>query len=257
MRVVRRWPSSDARDWAISYFGDLASKPDTAAIVAIGSAVRAAYHARSDVDFVVITNSDLGPGFNEAWRESVELGQPCSISLWFHTQPNKIRMLFTPDPLRRIEVDLQIIRGSDVEQKLREGDDILGWAIRFGRAIFDRDRFWANLRSRWVRQLTFPSPEGAAAWALRFEHAARELISTGNFEAALKEVTVMLTHQARAGLLRARVYPASRSELPMQLRKIGENHLAESLEYVLRHQQIPADILEELKRTPGEPPKIA
>jgi len=244
-------------NWAISYFGDLASKPDTAAILAIGSAVRAAHHSRSDVDFVVITDDNLGPDFDQAWRESVEVGQPCSISLWVHTQPSPIRMLFAPDPLRPIEVDLHMFRCGDVEQKLREGDDLLGWAIRFGRAIFDRDQFWANLRSRWVHQLPFPSPEVAVARALRFERVARELISTGDLEAALKEVTVMRTHQARARLLRARVYPASRPELPMQLRKIGEDHLAESLEYMLRHRQISVDVFEELKRTPSEPPKIA
>jgi hypothetical protein len=240
-------------NWAISYFGDLASKSDTAAILAIGSAVRATHHFRSDVDFVVITNGDLGPEFNQMWRKSLEVGAPCSIRLSFHTRTSTIRMLSAPDPARPIEVDLHLFRCGDVEQKLQEGDDQLGWAIRFGRAIFDRDQFWASLRPRWIRQLPLPAPEVADARALFFGRAASKLISTGHFEAALEEKVVkMLTHQARARLIRARIYPASRPELPMQLRKIGEHHLAESLEYMLRHQQIPADILEELKRTPSE-----
>jgi HEPN domain-containing protein len=129
----------------------------------------------------------------------------------------------------------------------------LGWAIRFGRAIFDRNQFWANLRSRWSRQLPFPSPEVSVARALRFERVARELVSMGDFDAALEQIAGMLTHRARASLFRARVYPASRPELPTQLRKIKQQRLAESLECALK-RRLPADVLDELTRT-SEPPE--
>jgi len=168
----------------MSNLGYLASQPDTAAIVAIGSAVRAAYHSRSDVDFLVITDGEAAP-----------------------------------DRSRPIDVDLRMFRRCEIDQKIREGDDLLGWAIRFGRAVFDRDQFWASLRSQWARQLPFPSPEVSVARALRFERVARELVAMRDFEAALEQVAGMLTHRARASLLRARVYPASRPELPSSYAK--------------------------------------
>jgi hypothetical protein len=218
--VVRRWPSSDARNWAKSNFSCLASQPDTTAILAIGSAVRPGCHSGSDVDFLVIADGGAAPD--------------------------------RPPP---IDVDLRMFRRCEIDQKIREGDDLLGWAIRFGRAIFDRDQFWANLRSRWSRQLPFPSPEVSVARALRFERVARELVSMGDFDAALEQVAGMLTHQARASLLRARVYPASRPELPMQLRKIRQQRLAESLECALR-LRFPADVLDELTHTTSDSPDI-
>ena len=144
-------------------------------------------------------------------------------------------------------------RRCEIDQKIREGEDILGWAIRFGRAIFERDRFWAILRSHWARQLPFPSPEVSVARAIRFERMARELVSMGDFVAALEQVLGMLTHRARASLLLARVYPASRPELPMQLRKIRHYRLAESLECTLR-RRLPADVLDALKRVTSESP---
>jgi predicted nucleotidyltransferase len=216
--VVRRWPSSDARNWARSNFSCLASEPDTAAILVIGSAVRPAYHSGSDVDFLVVADGEA-----------------------------------TSDRPRPIDVDLLMFRRCEIDQKIREGDDLLGWAIRFGRAIFDRDQFWANLRSRWSHQLPFPSPEVSIARALRFECIARELVAMGDFDAALEQIIAVLTHRARASLLRAHVYPASRPELPMQLHKIGQQRLAESLECALR-RRFPADVLDELTcRTSDSP----
>lgn len=210
--VVRRWPSSDARNWAISSFGYLASQSATAAIVAIGSSVRAASHRGSDVDFLVIADAEV-----------------------------------RQDRTRPIDVDVRVFRSGEIDKRIQEGDDLLGWALRFGRAVFDRNQFWANLRLRWAGQLPFPSPEVSLARARRFERVARELVAIGDFEAALEQVVGILTHQARASLLGAGVYPASRPELPIQLRKIKQYRLAEYLECALRHRQLPADVLDELR----------
>src|SRR5690348_15027514 len=142
--VVRRWPSSNAKKWAISNLSYIASQPETAAIVAIGSAVRPAYHAESDIDFLAIADDEAAV-----------------------------------DGPRPIDVDLRIFRCCEVEKKIRDGDDLLGSAIRFGRAIFERDEFWKDLCSRWVSRLPFPLPETSIARALRFEHVARELVAMG------------------------------------------------------------------------------
>ncbi len=210
--VVRRWPSVKAKRWATSTLFSLASNSRTAAIVAIGSAVRSAHHPRSDVDFLVITD------------DQVKSNSP-----------------------RPIDVDLRVFRSCEVEQKLNDCDDLLGWAMRFGRTMFERELYWTNLHTRWAGRLPFPSPEASVSRAYRFERFAKELVSVGDFDAALEQVIAMLTHRSRASLLRAQVYPASRPELPSQLRKIGECRLAESLERALRYRQIAPDVLHELK----------
>lgn len=211
--LVRRWPSSNAKKWSISKLAHLALKPRTAAIIAIGSAVRSAHHSGSDVDFLVISDA------------------PVPL-----------------DSLRPIDVDLRIFRTAEVDEKVRECDDLLGWALRFGVAIFDRNNYWAGLRAKWIDQLPFPSPELSIRRALRFEKLAQELMSIGDLDAALEQVTAMLTHRSRASLIQAGVYPASRPELPGQLREIGEHGLAQSLERALQHRQIDHALLESIER---------
>jgi hypothetical protein len=210
--VVRRWPSVKAKRWAASTLCSLASSSGTYAIVAIGSAVRPAHHPRSDVDFLIITDAEVKSASS-----------------------------------RPIDVDLRVFRSWEVDQKLNQCDDLLGWAMRFGCVVFDRDQYWTNLCARWAARLPFPSPEASVARAYRFERLAREMISVGDFDAALEQVVAMLTHRSRASLLRAQVYPVSRPELPAQLRKIGDYRLAESLERALRYRQIAPDVLHELK----------
>src|SRR5271170_1166124 len=206
--VVKRWPSAKAKRWATSTLCSLASNSSTVAIVAIGSAVRPAHHPGSDVDFLVITDYQV-----------------------------------TSASPRPIDVDLRVFLSREVDQKLNEGNELLGWAMRFGRTMFDRDQYWTNLLARWAGRLPFPSPEAALVRAYRFERFARELVSAGDVEAALEQVVAMLTQRSRGSLLRAQVYPASRPELPAQLRMIGDYQLAESLEGALRYRQIAPDIL--------------
>jgi len=210
--VIRRWPSSTAKRWAISTLSSLASHAGTTAIVGIGSAFRHAHHVGSDVDFLVIADGEDEPA--------------------------------SPPP---IDVDLLIFRRSQVDQKLRDCDAFLGWAIRFGQRIFERDQYWTNLQAKWSEHLPFPSPEPYEMLALRFERFAEQLVSAGDFDAALEQVVGMLTHRGRARLIRARVYPASRPELPAQLRGIGEHQLAEWLEQALRRRHIASEVLDRLK----------
>ena len=55
----------------------------------------------------------------------------------------------------------------------------------------------------------------------------------GDEDAAQEQRLVALTQDARARLIRHRVYPASRPELPEQLLAIKEAELAETLEAIL------------------------
>jgi hypothetical protein len=55
----------------------------------------------------------------------------------------------------------------------------------------------------------------------------------GDLDAAHEQALSYFTHIARAELIDRGVYPASRPELPKQLRSIGDSRLAHSLEQLL------------------------
>ena len=59
------------------------------------------------------------------------------------------------------------------------------------------------------------------------------LLSIGDTEAALEQEISYFTHLARAVLIEHAVYPASRPELPNQLREIGETELADEFSRAL------------------------
>jgi hypothetical protein len=59
------------------------------------------------------------------------------------------------------------------------------------------------------------------------------LLQLGDADAVREQAVSYLTHLARAELLNAGVYPASRPELPEQLREIGDDDLAGRLDRVL------------------------
>jgi hypothetical protein len=59
----------------------------------------------------------------------------------------------------------------------------------------------------------------------------------GDEDAAQEQRLVALTQEARAKLIRQGVYPASRPELPDQLRSLKENALAEKLDRALRERE--------------------
>jgi hypothetical protein len=215
--VVLRWPSSQAERWAIANLKRVAARTTTCAIVAIGSSVRSAHHLGSDVDFLVIADTDI-----------------------------------VLDGSRPIDVDLRLFARSEVDQKIREGDDLLGWALRFGRTIFERQQYWTNLSESWAHRLPLPSSDVYVLRARRFERIAADMIAAGDFEAGLDQVIGMLTHKGRASLIRAGVYPASRPELPGQLREIGELRLADWLEQALQYGRIAPDLLHSLKNGAAE-----
>jgi hypothetical protein len=211
LKAILRWPSLSAKRWSLSALGELALDRNTRAIIAIGSAVRPLHHRKSDVDFLFVGNA--GPERNGD---------------------------------RPMDVDLRVCLPNEVDRKIRECDDLLGWALRFGRVVFDRDEYWSKLCSQWRARLPFPSPDSSVALGFRYQKFARGMIEVGDFDAALDQVVGMLTHRSRAALIRARIYPASRPELPDQLRGIGEHALALSLEIALQQRRIEPNILEEL-----------
>lgn len=131
------------------------------------------------------------------------------------------------------------IRGFDVERIDRfisDGHDLLVWSLRLGQVACERDGFWSKLREKWLDRLPFPSPDVAESRAEKAEEMLADLRDVGDEDAAVEQLVTALTHRARAALLRATVFPASRPEMPGQLRKIGRFELADSLDAAIRQR---------------------
>lgn len=188
-----RWPSVLARDWVGRLLQMAHDQPDIRAIVAFGSIVRDVNHS-VDVDLVLVYVDETP--------------------------------IFTSPPL---DVDVRGYRETDVESLVGEGHEVLCWSIRFGMVLHEKNRYWTNLCKRWERRLPLPSAVAADERAMRARRLLKDLRVIGDDDAVNEQLIAMLTNLARARLIRADVYPASRPELPKQLRSIGEFTIASQL----------------------------
>ena len=200
LAAVRSWPSGKARLWTIDAVAVARQDSAILAIVASGSAVRDVAKS-DDLDLVLV------------YRR-------CPPDL----------------PRPPIGVDLQQHKEAEVPPKLANGHDFLSWAVRFGRPLFERDRWWSRLRADWNARLSLPSATEAHKRARRAQRLHEELQTLGDHDAAAENYVSMLTHLARATLSDAGVLPRSRPELADQLRQIGEAPLADRLTDALAHR---------------------
>lgn len=194
---VLQWPTPRSRDWTKAFLESAERNQNIVAVVAVGSAVRPRVPA-ADIDLVVICKD--------------------------------------PDVLREVpplEVDLRAYSTADIEARLQSGHDLLGWAVRFGRALFQRELFWDRLRDSWRLRLPLPSSKVARARAASAYRHLTDVFQLGDTDAAHEQALSYLAHLARAELLDRGVYPASRPELAEQLRGIGNYRLAEWLDRLM------------------------
>ena len=198
------WPSLTAKEWVEQFVQMAIDQPDIRAIVAFGSIVRDVSHS-VDVDLLFVYSSNMPE---------------------FSTPP--------------LDVDVRAYLEEDIESHVTEGHDLLCWSIRFGTAIHEKDRFWTNLRKRWEGRLPLPSAETEDKRAARAKRLLEDLRVIGDDDAVSEQLIAMLTHLARARLIRAGVFPASRPELPKLLTSIGEFTVASQLTDALkkRHELI-------------------
>jgi hypothetical protein len=199
--VVRRWPSRNAKAWVEAFIPEACSHPSVLALVAFGAAVRTTCFT-ADLDLLVIYDHEK-PKFE---------GRP-------------------------IEVDIRWYERNKAESFIREGQELLGWVVRYGELLCERDGYWTKIREEWVDRMPFPSVEVAEQRVDRAWRLYHELTEMGDEDAAQEQRLVALTQEARAKLIRQRVYPASRPELPGQVRAISEVELAEKLEAALRDRE--------------------
>ena len=211
LRTIDKWPSMPAKEWVQNFLQTWCQKPDIWAIVVLGSIARRQAKHSFDVDLLVIHEN-----------ERPDYGLP---------------------PL---DVDIRSYRQEDIEALLREGHELLCWTIRFGRVLHERDSYWRNLCDIWQDRLSLPSARVADHRAARAKQILDDLEMIGDEDAAEEQYIMMLTQMARACLIRADTYPASRPELPDQLRSVGERALASQLEGALqtRHTGIEGQAIE-------------
>ena len=190
---IKRWPTPRSKGWTARLLNQAADDNNISAIVAIGSAVRSGVRS-TDLDLVLICT------------------EPSAV----HVKP----------PL---EIDLRKYRFSELENEVASGDDVLGWAVKFGRGLFQRDGCWDAFVGRWHNNVPLPSVGVATQRAQSTLDRLRKVLEVGDTEAAEEQALSYATHLARAELLKHGVYPASRPELPGQLRTIGADDAADGL----------------------------
>lgn len=195
-----KWPTSKSKKWADEWLSAVTTEDKVLAVVIFGSSVRPVSESY-DLDLLYL------------FREK---------------PPN-----FRPPP---IEVDLRAYEIQKVPRLLEAGHDLLTWALRFGRAIFERDSIWTNLKRDWQDKVPFPDSSVARARAAKSFALLKELEQVGDTDAAFEQWVTYLTHVARAELIDARVFPGSRPELVGQLELIKKRELANDLRLALTNR---------------------
>ena len=123
-RCIHRWPTGRARQWLSSFLDRVRRDPNVVAVVAVGSSVRFGVTS-DDLDVLVLCRD------TERFRERAP-----------------------------IEVDLRRIGIDSVDESIRAGRDLVIWAVRFGRPVFDRGNVWANIVRNWESRLPVPDSGG-------------------------------------------------------------------------------------------------
>ena len=213
-----RWPTEASMQWTESFLDSARDDLSITAVIAIGSAVRP-NAAAADLDLLVICRAPL----------NLKGSRP-------------------------MEVDLRVYRVDDVDRLIAEGHDVLGWAIKFGKVVFQRSGFWDMTLSRWKNDLPLPSPETPRVRARETRRRFLNVLEIGDVDAALEQAISYFTHLAWADLLERGIFPASRRELPSQLRDIDSQILADSLESLLDGDSDRPETLEQLADIVANPP---
>jgi hypothetical protein len=212
---VLRWPTERSRDWTCRLVDSARASRSINAVVAIGSAVRPDV-ASADLDLIVVRTDT--------------------------------RALDDTAPL---EIDVRVYSMADVDAQIASGHDLLGWAVKFGRVLFQRDNYWDKLVNSWRDRLPLPSAAAARERAASAHRRLAKVLEFGDADASLEQAVSYLTHLARAELLDKGVYPASRPELPSQLRAIDRFQIAERLDSFLQNESPEMAQIDRLLKVPA------
>ena len=152
-----------------------------------------------------------------------------------------------------MEVDLRKMNFDRVEKEVKNGRDLMSWAVRFGQPLLDKGHAWEDIVQRWKSRLPLPDPKIAMDRARAAHKRMKEMRDIGDEDAFADLRVSYLTHRARACLAKSGVYPRSRPELPCQLRELGEPQLAGELEATLLERENGAAPASERRRSSKSP----
>jgi hypothetical protein len=201
-QVVLRWPTERARKWTGEFLNSVPDNDSVLAVIAIGSAVRP-HVVSTDLDLIVVS----------AKTTAVHISPP-------------------------MEVDLRVYSVATIDSQIASGHALLGSAIKFGKALFQRDHSWDRIADSWKDRLPLPSAALARERALTAYERLAKILESGDTDAIHEQAVSYLTQLARAELLARGVYPASRPELAVQLRATNGNQIAEQLDRLLQNDRI-------------------
>ncbi|HEX5852853.1 MAG TPA: hypothetical protein VFY36_07160 [Solirubrobacteraceae bacterium] len=146
-----------------------------------------------------------------------------SSDLDYHLIGTPIAVDCLPD-----ELDIHVVSPARMRTRLLEGDDFTHWSLRFGCVVFDTGIVRAS-NDFIAEQELWPDPLRKWRQAHKSLRIAREMVASGDHEAAVEQVRTALTLTARWRLLADRSFPLSRPELPAQLEDVGYKTLATDL----------------------------
>ncbi|MCH7531661.1 MAG: hypothetical protein IIB36_07800 [Gemmatimonadetes bacterium] len=202
--LIEAWPTSETRRRATQVIAGLCESDSVIAVVVFGSAVRKAV-CSFDLDVLYV---------------------------YAGSKPE------VPGPT--FEIDLRGYSAPSVEPLIAEGHDLLCWSVRYGRCVCEKRGYWSELTTRWIDRVPLPSADKARHRADKARSLYKDTLAIGDVDAALEQYVTYLTHEARARLVDAGVFPASRPELLAQLESAGASLLARELRGALHRRNVRA-----------------
>ena len=143
-----------------------------------------------------------------------------------------------------MEVDIRFVAIEQIDERIARGHEILCWALKFGTALYDPNHYWDHLQESWNNRIPLPSAIEARDRGQQALLRAAEMLQIGDESAADDLILAALTQFARKRLIENRLFPASRPELPEQLRIIDESDpLAKLLDDAMYGDPTPGDVI--------------
>jgi hypothetical protein len=210
---IRSWPTPRSKNWTTGFLDEAGNDNNIIAVVAVGSTVRPAVNS-VDLDLIVIC------------REPAEL----------KAKPP-------------IEIDFRKYQVGRVNEQITQGNDLLGWAVKYGRILFQRESYWDRIVESWRDRLPLPSADISDKRASEAFRRLTNVFEVGDVDAAHEQALSYATHLARTELLKRKVYPASRPELPGQLRSVGIYQIADFLERLIDQTADNSQLIGELVKS--------
>jgi hypothetical protein len=130
------------------------------------------------------------------------------------------------------DVDVVVTSTARFCSRLIDGDDFAQWTLRCGCVLYDTGPMHDGVRLV-VEMNLWPNAQRKLESLDVHRTEVERLIQIGDQGAAHEQLRAMLTTAARGLLLRARIFPLARKELPAQLERAGYGPLAHALDRMI------------------------